>query len=150
MEPESPSDNLLLFTPVVPKKRRHDGWTDTVQRAFVDALRRTGVVVAACRAVGRSVSSAYALRERAGADHPFVLAWDEALEEAGLRALDRAIELGRERMSAPIYRAGKQVGVREYWDNRLLLAAVNALDRLERRRPPSPALAVPGATKLRD
>lgn len=133
MTHDSAPDTLLLFTPVISGKPRHNGWNDAVQRAFVDALRRTGVVAAACRAVGRSAASAYALRKRAGEDHPFVRAWDVALAEAGARALDRALELGHERLRAPLYYRGRQVGVREYWDNRLLLAALNALDRQEVR-----------------
>lgn len=146
MTHDSPPEPLLLFTPVVPARRRHDGWTDAVQRAFVDALQRTGVVAAACRAVGRAVSSACALRARAGPNHPFVRAWDMALDEAQTRAIDRALELGRERLASPIYRRGRQVGVRERWDNRILLAALNAMDRMEARRPPPRA----DATKLRD
>lgn len=133
MDNESDPEDLLLFAPVIPLKARHDGWTPTVQRAFVDALRRMGVIAAACRSVGRSVASAYALRKRAGPDHPFVRAWDRALDEAALRAIDRAMELGRERLAEPIYRRGQQVGVRERWDNRLLLAALNAMDRQEER-----------------
>jgi hypothetical protein len=48
-----------------------------VQRGFVAALARCGVVAAACR-IGRSASSAYCLRKRAGANSPFSAAWDKA------------------------------------------------------------------------
>ena len=128
MDNPDPED-LLLFAPVIPAKARHDGWNPDVQRAFVDALRRMGVVAAACRSVGRSPASFYALKDRAGPDHPFVRACGRALDEARLRAIDRAMELGRERLAEPMYYRGKLVGVRERWDNRLLLAALNALDR---------------------
>ncbi|PAX09204.1 hypothetical protein [Sphingomonas lenta] len=138
-KPESPPpagtapDDLLLFTPVAMTLTRVDGWTTERQRAFIDALSRMGVVAAAARSVGMSATSAYKLRERAGPGSSFVRAWDMAREVAGSMALDRAREIGRERLSAPIYHRGRQVGVRHYWDNRILLAALNALDRQESR-----------------
>lgn len=56
--PEEP-DNLLLFTPVATTYRGANGWTAEVQRAFIAALARTGVVAAAARSIGRSSRSAY-------------------------------------------------------------------------------------------
>ena len=46
---------------------------------FLDRLRASGVVARACREVGVSYSTAYALRAR---DGDFAAAWDEALEES--------------------------------------------------------------------
>lgn len=126
-------DDLLLFTPVALTRTRVDGWTSARQRAFVDALSRMGVVAAAARSVGMTETSAYNLRRRAGPDHSFVRAWDAARDQAGRMAIDRAREIGFERLTAPLYHRGREVGVREYWDNRLLLGALNALDRQEMR-----------------
>jgi hypothetical protein len=67
----------LRFTPV-PVKARHDGWTPARQRAFIEALAATRCVVRACKAVGMSTVTAYALRKRAGAQS-FAAAWDTAL-----------------------------------------------------------------------
>jgi hypothetical protein len=44
---------------------RHDGWTPERQHAFLSALAEGQTVERACRLVGLTVSSAYALRRRA-------------------------------------------------------------------------------------
>lgn len=49
------------------------------QAVFCDALRRSPIVGAACRAAGISVATAYRMRKRAPA---FAAAWDEALVES--------------------------------------------------------------------
>ena len=67
----------IRFTPV-PLKARHDGWTPARQRHFIDRLAATKSVARACREVGMSSVTAYALRRRPGAES-FAAAWDEAL-----------------------------------------------------------------------
>lgn len=129
VEPDDP----LLFTPVDLTLRRVDGWTPTAQRTFIDALSRMGVVAAAARSVGMSTTSAYNLRKRAGPDSSFARAWDAAQDQAARMAIDRAREIGQERVSEPVFQRGRQIGIRHRWDNRLLLAALNALDRREAR-----------------
>jgi hypothetical protein len=66
------------FPPALPSTRR-DGWTIRRQFAFLDALVRTGSVIAAASAAGMSRESAYRLRRRASAAL-FAAAWDRALE----------------------------------------------------------------------
>jgi hypothetical protein len=60
-------------------KARHDGWTPARQFRFIDLLAATRSVTTACRAVGKSRESAYALRDRTEA-RSFRLAWRAALE----------------------------------------------------------------------
>ena len=126
-------DDLLLFTPVVSAYRGTNGWTAEVQRAFVAALARTGVVAAAARSVGRSARSAYQLRERAGSDSPFARAWTSAQARAGQQALDIGLAAGLEPRHVEVFYRGRHVGWRTHYENRLALAALRALDRREAR-----------------
>ena len=67
----------ISFTPV-PLKARHDGWTPSRQRHFIELLAATKSVTRACKAVGMSAVTAYALRKKPGAES-FAAAWDAAL-----------------------------------------------------------------------
>jgi hypothetical protein len=107
-------DDLLLFAPVASAYRGANGWTAEVQRAFVDALARTGVIAAAARSVGRSRESAHRLRRRAGEDSGFARAWDQAQARAGRVALAHAVDgVGAPRRVEVWYR-GRHVGWRTY------------------------------------
>src|SRR5436190_141236 len=83
-EPESPELEdpeiaaLLDFEPVVRKNKRHDGWSDDNQRAFILGLAETGSIVEAAARVGRTLSGAYTVRGSAGAAS-FAAAWDAAI-----------------------------------------------------------------------
>lgn len=110
--PEGQDDDLLLFAPVALDRVRRNGWTAERQRAFVAMLARTGVVRVAAAAVGMSARSAYQLARRGGFDHPFVMAWDAAMERAKARA-DVALAHGAlEPELRPIVRRGRIVGSR--------------------------------------
>ena len=109
------------FTPV-PTSTRHDGWTPDRQRGFLVALAHHGGVAAAARAVGMTPQGARRLRKRAGAES-FAAAWDRAVEAGRFRALNDAIERGRDGWLVPVTRNGKVVGQRRRFDNRLLFAA---------------------------
>ena len=130
--PDTP-DDLLLFTPVETAYRGANGWSSAVQRAFVGALARTGVVAAAARSVGRSPSSAYQLRRRAGDDSPFAKAWDEAQGRACDEALDASMAGGTQVRRTEVWHRGRHVGWRTAYDNRLAYAALRALDRRDAR-----------------
>ena len=112
-----------------PCPRRADGWSAEVQRAFVAALARTGVVAAAARSVGRSPRSAHQLRARAGDAHPFARAWDEARRRGSEEALDAAMAGGMAARRTEVFHRGRHVGWRTQYDNRLAYAALRALDR---------------------
>ena len=79
---------------VAPTRKRHAGWTAERQRKFIEHLALTGNVGEACALVGVASSSAYRLRNKAGAES-FARAWDAALRLCPTRlvaiGLDRTI-----------------------------------------------------------
>ena len=99
---------------------RHDGWTPERQERFIEALAATGCVEQAARAVGKSVSSAYALKTRAEA-RPFRLAWEAALEVGIKRLSEAALSRAIHGVAQPIYYQGEQVGERRHYDERLTM-----------------------------
>ena len=107
------------FTPV-PVRPRHDGWTHDRQEAFIEALAQTGCVEDAARAVGMSVSSAYALKCRADAQ-PFRLAWEAALEVGIGRLTDAALSRAIHGTVKPVFYQGEMVGERRHFDERLTM-----------------------------
>ena len=58
---------------------RHDGWTLTRRREFIEALAAGLSISRACARVGMSRESAYKLRRR---DAGFAREWDAALQTA--------------------------------------------------------------------
>ena len=126
-------DDLLLFTPAPSAYRGTHGWSSEVQRAFVGALARCGVVAAPARSVGRSPSSAYRLRRRAGQDSGFARAWDEAQARGSEEALDGSMAGGMTARRTEVYHRGRFVGWRTTYDNRLAYAALRALDGRDAR-----------------
>ncbi|RHW17844.1 hypothetical protein D1610_04805 [Sphingomonas gilva] len=128
MFPSDSPDDLLLFTPVPLGRATAADWHPHVQREFIRALVRLGVVAAAARSVGRSARSAYRLRARPGAES-FAAAWDEAQAIAASRAWDTVVARGFGPIERPVFHRGRQVGVRQHYDNRLLTSALFAQDR---------------------
>src|SRR5690348_9483550 len=78
-----PSD-VEIATPAAPEfipaktRKQHAGWTAERQRRFIERLALTGSVGEACAIAGVASSSAYRLRNKAGAES-FARAWDAAL-----------------------------------------------------------------------
>ena len=99
---------------------RHDGWTADRQYRFIQALAESGCVEEACRRVGMSDTSAYALRIRpcGGA---FRRAWDAALDCGIHRVEQRAIERSVNGVARPIFHKGEQVGEWRHFDERLTM-----------------------------
>lgn len=120
----------LPFTPVPCK--RHNGWTAERQRAFIQHLCRIGLVAPAARAVGMSRQTAYALRQKPGAES-FAAAWDLALEMGLGNAEDHAISRALEGYDVPYFYGGRQCGAIRRYDHRLLLAVLALGDRREER-----------------
>jgi len=131
--PDPADDDPLVFAPVPTASTRHDGWTPERQRRFVAALAEHGGVAAAARSVGMTAQTARRLRLRAGAQG-FARAWDAAVAEGRERARDEALRRGREGVLVPVTYAGKVIGRRRRFDNRLLFAACYAepMSRYER------------------
>ena len=134
-----PAPKLTDFTPA-PTRNRHAGWTAERQRKFIDQLALTGNVGDACAIVGVASSSAYRLRDRAGADS-FARAWDAALVLSATRlaaiGLDRAINGRVERF----YKDGELVMERRIPSDYLLTWFLSRLDPLQFGLPPAKALA---------
>ena len=116
----SPRSTLPAFVPVPRLKERSNGWSEEVQRRFIEALADTGSVTSACRAVGRSDQSAYALRR-----HPegksFRKAWQAALACGVKRIEDVAMDRALNGVEVPVYHFGEIVGTRRVYNDYLLM-----------------------------
>jgi hypothetical protein len=123
MENDSPNtlggdDTAPAFTPVPLLRRRHDGWTPEKQLAFIRVLTATGQVSVACRAVGMSRKSAYALRERADAES-FADAWEYALFLGQQRMLTELMERAINGVTTIMVRRGGVIEIGHGPDGRL-------------------------------
>lgn len=119
--PASPRADAFApsFTPV-PVRARHDGWSDARQLLFLHALADSGCVAHACAHVGRSVTSAYALRQRPGAQS-FRQAWDMALDFAVQRLSDAVLSRAIHGVPQPVFYQGQQIGERRVFNDRLAM-----------------------------
>jgi hypothetical protein len=116
------------FTPAHPRPR-HDGWTPERQVAFIEALAETACVADACRAVGMSERSAYALRARADAIS-FRNAWEAALDYGVRRLSDAVLSRAINGVAVPYFYRGEQVGERRHFDERLAMFVLRYRDPL--------------------
>lgn len=86
----------------------------TWAKAFLDELRLTGIVAAACLIADVPRSTAYSRRET---DPVFRSAWDEAIVESGEWLEKEARRRAEEGTLRPVYYKGELVGfMREYSD----------------------------------
>jgi hypothetical protein len=134
-----PPPEVVDFTPA-PTRKKHSGWTAERQRKFIDHLSLTGSVGEAAGIAGVSSRSAYALRNKAGAES-FARAWDAALSLAATRlaaiAFDRALHGRSERF----YKDGELVMERKMPSDYLLTWLLSRLDPLQFGSPSAKALA---------
>lgn len=107
------------FTPV-PRKYRYDGWTPERQRAFIGALAETGCVSRAAGMVNMAQANCYTLRRAPGAEE-FRRAWDAALDFGVKRLKDIAFERAIEGELVPVFVAGKLIGFRRKYNDKLLM-----------------------------
>ena len=116
-----PAPKVPDFEPA-PTRKRHAGWTAERQRKFIERLALTGNAGDACASVGVASSSAYRLRNKAGAQS-FARAWDAALRLCTTRlaviGLDRAVNGRVERF----YKDGELMMERRSPSARTLAAA---------------------------
>lgn len=117
-------DDYIAFLPDTPACR-HDGWTQARQVAFLKALAETACVEHACRAVGKSDSSAYRLR-RSDRGYYFRLAWDAALDYAYGRLEQAALSRALNGVPRPVFHHGEQVGEVRHFDERLTMFLLRA------------------------
>jgi hypothetical protein len=116
-KPTPSASPVPKFAPVR-VRRRHDGWTPERQTQFIKALAECGCVADACRRVGMSSESAYALRRHYDAQ-AFRLAWDAALDYAIRRLSDAAFSRAIHGVPVPHYYKGELVGEHRRYDERL-------------------------------
>ena len=116
---------IPVFAPYVPERRRANGWSSFAQRAFIAELARIGCARSAAQAIGRSVRSAYTLRNKPGAES-FAAAWEEALARGRQQARDTAISRALHGEVVPKFRNGRFMGYRMKHNDRLLLAALGS------------------------
>lgn len=109
----------LAFTPV-PRRYRHDGWTPERQKAFIEALADTGCVDRAATMVNMAQTNCYALRRAPGAEE-FRRAWDAALDFGVKRLKDVAFQRAIEGQLVPVFVAGKLIGFRRVYNDKLLI-----------------------------
>lgn len=125
---------------IAPTRKQHAGWTAERQRRFIEHLSLTGNVGEACAVVGVASSSAYRLRNKAGAES-FARAWDAALRLCPTRlaaiGLDRAINGRVERF----YKNGELVMERRIPSDYLLTWFLSRLDPATFGSPSAKALA---------
>ena len=96
----------------VPRRRRCDGLSPEVQRAFIGHLADTGSVRQAATASGVSPSAFYRLR-RAADGAAFAAAWDAAIQQAAAALVDAAFERAVHGSEEPVFdRDGHVVGRR--------------------------------------
>ncbi len=117
--PAPSSPFTRTFNPVFTRKR-HDGWTQQKQVGFINALAETACVTDACRAVGMSTESAYALRRRYDAID-FRVTWDHALEYAVHRLADAALSRAIHGVAVPHYYKGEVVGEHRRYNETLTM-----------------------------
>lgn len=123
-----------------PTRKRRAGWTAERQRRFIDHLSLRGAVGEACASVGIASSSAYRLRNKAGAES-FARAWDAALSLSttwlSAIAFDRAVNGRVERF----YKNGELVMERRLPSDYLLTWLLARLDPLRFGSPSAKAQA---------
>lgn len=113
---------------------RHDGWTPERQRHFLEVLAACGTVANACRAVGMSVASAYAFRDRRNG-RAFAFGWRTALAHRARHRIEdelmsRAINGYVDKVTD---KSGEVVAERHRHDNRLAMAMLTRMDNLAER-----------------
>jgi hypothetical protein len=110
---------VLEFVPV-PRKYRYDGWIPERQKAFIEALAETGSVTRAAAMVNMAQANCYTLRRAPGAES-FRRAWDAALDFGVKRLKDIAFERAIEGELVPVFQAGKLIGFRRKYNDKLLI-----------------------------
>lgn len=133
----TPADPAALPGPT----QRADGWTPERRATFLEALAEGHTVEAACRHVGLSVASAYALRRRAGGE-AFALGWRAACLLARDRLADILASRAIDGQIETYTRADGTEVTRHRYDNRLAMSLLTRLDRLAERPAEPPARAV--------
>jgi hypothetical protein len=112
------------------RRLRHDGWLPWKKAQFLLVLVAGGVVADGCRAVGMSVTSAYALKNRRSG-RAFGKMWDAIMiHRARGRLADNNLSRAMNGFVEQVLKDGMVVAERRRFDNRLSMAMLTRLDRL--------------------
>ncbi|WP_156025832.1 hypothetical protein [Sphingomonas phyllosphaerae] len=123
--PPHPAVTLLTETT---QSRRHDGWSATNQRTFLEAIAEGHGVDAACARVGLSATSAYAFR-RTAKGAAFALGWRAASLVAREVVAETLMVRALDGQTDTYTRADGSVVTRHRHDNRLAMSLLARLDR---------------------
>ncbi|HEY0132360.1 MAG TPA: hypothetical protein VGB57_13250 [Allosphingosinicella sp.] len=132
-EPVAPRDGrgeaAEVFDPSG-RRLRVDGWLPWKKARFLLVLVAGGVVADACRSVGMSVASAYALKNRRSG-RAFGKMWDAILiHRARNRLADNNLSRAMNGCVEQVLKDGVVIAERRRFDNRLSMAMLTRLDRL--------------------
>lgn len=108
----------------VPRQGRADGWSDVLQKKFIETLADTGSVTAAARSVGMSRDACYKLRREPGGEG-FARAWTAALATASASLVDIAFDRAINGIDEPIA-CGDTWRMRTRYNDRLLMFLLRA------------------------
>lgn len=115
-------------TPAASRPQRLDGWTPERRRAFLEAIAEGHSVGSACKLVGLSSASAYALRHRVdGAE--FALGWQAAMLVARAHVADTLLARALDGQVDTYRKADGTQVTRHRHDNRLAMQLLARLDR---------------------
>ncbi|VXC97574.1 hypothetical protein [Sphingomonas sp. 8AM] len=123
----TPLPSVTLLTEST-QSRRHDGWSATNQRAFLEAIAEGHGVDAACACVGLSATSAYAFR-RTAKGAAFALGWRAASLVAREVVAETLMVRALDGQTDTYTRADGSVVTRHRHDNRLAMSLLARLDR---------------------
>lgn len=134
-EPRSPTPYIdangfdpadFRWVPVRRQRHHANGWSEAKQRRFIEELADTACVESAARAVGMSVSSAYALRRAPGGE-AFANAWLAARQQGAHKLADLAFDRAIHGSDEPVFdRHGNRIGRRMRQNDRLLMFLLRA------------------------
>lgn len=112
-----------------PAETRYDGWTPDKQTMFLRTVSEGHSITFACRIVGMSTQSAYALR-RAARGAGFALGWQAALILGRERLADEMLDRALNGVIETITSHDGKVTERRRQDNRLGMAMLSRMDRI--------------------
>jgi hypothetical protein len=116
------------------RRLRHDGWLPWKKAQFLLVLAAGGIVADACAAVGMSVASAYALKNRRSG-RAFGKMWEAILiHRARGRLADDNFARAMNGVVEQVLKDGAVIAERRRFDSRLSMAVLTRLDRLAESR----------------
>lgn len=130
--------NAIVPHPDFTTQDRRTVFLPELKSRFLDHLSEFGNVALACKRAGVSRQTAYRERRRQPA---FARLWDAAMLAARTVAEEALAERAVHGVEEPVFYHGEEVGHRRRYSDRLLLAHLARLDKVEARPETADALA---------